>query len=433
MAENEQDSSTKEPYAYLLEQALKLLPAAAAALVLILSGAAGIYAPVTSAKQLTIIGSLVSTADHTEVRGRVVQDGDSVDKALVWVIVEYASGQRDSPPATQTDEKGGFSVGPVLKTLGSDTDKIVGARVFARKDKPASAWYRSGSALRGEEIVRAAGVVSQEAIELSPYKLLPLPATFLISAMLPFFGEATRWKHVFAVILAFLFTGLMIVYLSLGLKYVNTTGKADGIIALGFASVYQGTYVKDVQAEWLFSFTSPPPKPAAPVTVETKPASLSQPASQTLQAVPKERASTAPPSGDASTQPAATPTPKIQTDAVVVDHGFGAPLWVLLVSVLGAGVLTVGLIVGEITQIPNEPDEIRKHLQAIVQHQFFILFAPVGAIFVYQILVVGSAATSSFTVALAALGAGASLSALLTKAVTSAMALINGIKDPNVK
>jgi hypothetical protein len=87
----------------------------------------------------------------------------------------------------------------------------------------------------------------------------------------------------------------------------------------------------------------------------------------------------------------------------------------------------VGLIVGEIGGIPetSQPEEIRRRLKAIVQHQFYILFAPVGAIFVYQILVVGSAAAASLTVALAALGAGASLSALLDKAVTYATGLIS--------
>jgi len=94
-------------------------------------------------------------------------------------------------------------------------------------------------------------------------------------------------------------------------------------------------------------------------------------------------------------------------------------------------VLTVGLIVDEITKAgevsrmtpADQPAEIRKHVQAIVQHQFFILFAPVTAIFVYQTLVAGSAAASTFTVGLAALGAGPSLSALLTKAGAAATKL----------
>jgi hypothetical protein len=101
---------------------------------------------------------------------------------------------------------------------------------------------------------------------------------------------------------------------------------------------------------------------------------------------------------------------------------------VLLVSVIGAGVITVALIVEEITKMQgiitlgpdDRPGEIRKHAQVLIQHQFFILIAPLTAICVYQTMVVGSAASSTFTVGLAALGAGPSLSALLTKAGAAA-------------
>jgi len=428
MAALEAPPTTKAGLAWKLVR--QYLPRTFAALLLLGSALAGYFSPVTASTQLTVIGSLHSAGDHSEIKGRVVQDGDAVGKALVWVIVEYANGQRDSPPATQTDENGGFSVTPVPTTLGTDKNRIVEATIHARKEIPAPHFYRSATTLRGEDRVRAAGTVSQQTVELSPLKLLPLPAIFLISAMLPFIGDPTRLKHVFAIILAFFFTGLMIVYLSLGLKYVNTAGKTDGIIALGFASVYQGTYVKDVQPEWLFSLTAPPPKPSEQVLAETKPAADTAPVSAAPQAGAKPSAPTAPSSGG-STAPAqteSTPAPKIQTEAVPIDHGFGAPLWVLLVSVLGAGVLTMGLIVGEIGDLPDadEADKIRKRLQAIVQHQFYILFAPVGVIFVYQILVVGSAAASDLTVAIAALGAGASLSALVSKAVAYATQVIKG-------
>jgi hypothetical protein len=58
---------------------------------------------------------------------------------------------------------------------------------------------------------------------------------------------------------------------------------------------------------------------------------------------------------------------------------------VLLVSVIGAGVITVALIVEEITKMQgiitlgpdDRPGEIRKHAQVLIQHQFFILIAPV--------------------------------------------------------
>jgi len=400
----------------------QFLPAIIAGLVLAISGAAGIFAPVTSGNQLMVIGSLISSGDHWEIRGRVLLDGEAVDKVLVWGVVEYANGQHDSPPAIQTDEKGGFSISPVRSTLGTEKDTVVAAKISARKDVPGTAWYKSATVLRGEDLVRAPGTVSQEIVELSPYKLLPLPAIFLVSAMLPFFGRQTRGKYLLGIVLAFLFTGLMIAYLSLGLRYVNTAGKSTDILALGFASVYQGTYVKDVPPEWMFSLTTSPAKYVAPTPLQSNPAPNAAPTSAAPQgAAASPSGATAAASG-ASATTLQTLNTSAQSAPIQVDRGFGAPLWVLLVSVIGAGILTVGLVVNEIGDIPppDQPDKIRDHLQIIVRHQFYILFAPVGAIFVYQILVVGSAASSSFTVALAALGAGASLSGLLTKAVASA-------------
>jgi hypothetical protein len=231
----------------------------------------------------------------------------------------------------------------------------------------------------------------------------------------------------------------MIGFLGYFLKYVSTEGKSTELLQLGFASIYRGTYVKDVPVEWVFSFTSPPPQssepsPAAPPQSQGNPQSApaAQPAAQTsAQATPTNSSGAQTTSPAPSQYQATSPAPSPAEAAPIVDHGFGAPLWVLLVSVLGAGVVTIGLIVDEIanmntiTDLPpdKQPGEIRKHVQMIVQHQFFVLFAPVTAIFVYQALVVGSAATSSFMVGLTALGAGPSLSALLTKAGAAATKL----------
>ena len=102
-----------------------------------------------------------------------------------------------------------------------------------------------------------------------------------------------------------------------------------------------------------------------------------------------------------------------------VQIGFGAPLWVVLLAVIGAGLLTVSIIVKEIKDRPDykNQDQVRESDQVIVRHQFFILFAPLGAIFIYQALVIAEAATSPITVAIGVLGAGASLTVLMKKAV----------------
>jgi hypothetical protein len=122
--------------------------------------------------------------------------------------------------------------------------------------------------------------------------------------------------------------------------------------------------------------------------------------------------------------------------------GFGVPLWVLLIAVVGAGLLTVSIIVSEIKNRPKfylieealvkkrsmdaksaeakELTEFRSRLERIIRHQFNILFSPIGAIFVYQLLVIADAAVNSVTVALAAFGAGASLNLILDRAISYA-------------
>jgi len=181
--------------------------------------------------------------------------------------------------------------------------------------------------------------------------------------------------------LACVFTSTMILSLAMGLRRVNTPGRQAEVTAIPFGSIYQGRYSTGVSPEWLFSLTSPPQNVAGPA---------------------------------GTTQPQ-------------VDKGFGAPLWVLLMSVLGSGILTISLIVGEIGSWPGDDvAEIRRRIQKVVRHQFFIMFAPVGAMLVYQILVAAQAVTNSFTVAIAAFGSGIAVNSLLNEAIRRADNIIKG-------
>jgi hypothetical protein len=67
----------------------------------------------------------------------------------------------------------------------------------------------------------------------------------------------------------------------------------------------------------------------------------------------------------------------------------------------------------------NDAD-FRPRLQEVVLHQFYILFAPVGAVFVYQFLVIAGAASVETTVALAMLAAGVVLNTVLDRALHQA-------------
>jgi hypothetical protein len=99
-------------------------------------------------------------------------------------------------------------------------------------------------------------------------------------------------------------------------------------------------------------------------------------------------------------------------------EGFGAPLWVLLLAVLGSGLYTIKLIV-DFVEKQHARDEAAsaRTLKDTVQHQLFTLVAPLTAIFVYQGLVATKTASSVLPVALAALASGVTLNALLTKAI----------------
>ncbi len=390
---------------------------------------------------LTVVASVNQSAGNVGIAGRVLQDGAPIDKATVWTVVDFEKGQHASPAPAQTDGTGGFTIGPLTGVPGAVAD----ATIYARKVIPGH-WFKADETLRGQDLVQLAGETKPQPDEFVPLpllSLLPLAFVFAASFLLPFFFEQTMRKYRVGVVLAFAATLLMIVYISLGLQTVTKEGKSKEILQLGFASIYRSSYVKDVPLEWVFSFTAPPAKrPEAPA--QSPPANTT-PAPAPEQTPAKGNAPPQNPSGATASQPAivqqaATP---VQPAAPDVDHGFGAPLWVILVSVLGASVVTVGLIVGEITKIAEiaggdaktenspagngepavSPKVIREHIQTLVQHQFFILFAPITAIFVYQALVVGAAASSSLMVGLAALGAGPSLSALLTKAGAAATKL----------
>jgi hypothetical protein len=108
------------------------------------------------------------------------------------------------------------------------------------------------------------------------------------------------------------------------------------------------------------------------------------------------------------------------SDPVTAAKGFGAPLWVVLLSVLGSGIITIRIIVEGIKNRVNFNDrtEVRSRIQVVIVHQFFIFFSPVGAIFVYQILVAIGAASNQMTVAFVALASGVSLNLVLDKART---------------
>ena len=321
----------------------------------------------TSEKQLDIVAYLdpVPTNGDTtwDARGRILFRGCPVEDATVWIIIKDASGNRASPLSDSlSNSRGEFTIKSIPRVLGGNL--VTQATIYARIDTATDTTEEE--LLEGEEILSVAGVSTYRTVRLSVWALAFLPAIFFISMLIPFVRQKSEQaEYQFAIFLAFLFTTMMIVSISLGLSYVNSPGKDGQILSLGFATLFQGTYVEGVGPEWLFSLTAPPKQP-----------------------------------GELAT-------------------GFGAPLWVLLMAVIGAALLTVTIIVHEISDRAGA-DQYDQRIEKIVRHQFYILFSPLGAIFIYKALVIAQAAEQPLTVAIAALGAGATLNTLLQAGVEKA-------------
>jgi hypothetical protein len=167
-----------------------------------------------------------------------------------------------------------------------------------------------------------------------------------------------------------------------GLSQVHSQGQEREVMSLGYGFLFQGTYVAEATSAWIFSFTSP-----------------------------------------------AAPDPEASDTKVAT--GFGAPLWVILLSVIGSAIATVSLLVvgtkeplDYSAETGDALDKFRERIEQIVEHQFFILFAPLGAVFVYQMLVAAEAANKPITVAIAALGSGPVLNYLLAQAINKAKGII---------
>lgn len=352
------------------DRAAEIAGAFALPAILLGSFAISIFSGLVTPDALDVVASMEPADGGYQVVGRVLREGAPVPEASVVVVTSDGRGNRSAPPPVTTDSQGGFATDVMPSELGGKP--VADATVEARKTvRDADG---DDEELVGRHVLVLASPTDgfQQRVDLNPWVIAFLPGIFLVSFAIPLTpGEIGRLRHAFSLALAFLFTGSMVVVISLGLDYVSSDEHSGHVLSLGFATLFQGTYVPGEAPEWLFSLT----------------------------AAPREEAE--------------------------VVQGFGAPLWVLLVAVIGAALMTVSLIVGEISK-PPQPGETRARVESVVRHQFFVMFAPIGALFVYQILVAADAAREPLTVALAALGAGLALNELLNRAVTYAKSLIQG-------
>lgn len=319
----------------------------------------------------------IRTSDTWTIDGRVLYDGTPINGADVWVIASNNQGDRLAPDVATTSDGGRFLIENLRVRLGSSGRNQVSDAIVYAKVK-----IKSGDDLfeeRGQQHVKLSSIGQIRWIELPYSTLLSITLIFVTSIViaivqLPAGTFRLRLKYFGSVFLAFLFTFTMIGYISIGLQSVNASSSPGEVQALGFANIYYGSYVTDIEPEWLLSLTSPDFKIAGP-------------------------------GGELDS----------------TTRGFGAPLWTLLLAVIGAGAFTIFIIVRDIrTPLDfNNMEAVRGRIQQAVKHQFYILFAPIAAIIVYQVLVLAGAASQYVTVGLATLTAGVGLSTVLDKILRS--------------
>ena len=213
---------------------------------------------------------------------------------------------------------------------------------------------------------------------------------FLASVLIAFPARAVvkPLRYLSSILLAFIFTVGMLAVLAIGQSQLNNSNTDKQAESFGPLTVFQYSDTSAIENEWQWA-----------VSLSAGVMDQNSEISQDSIRVTYKRGET--------------------TISAGLTKGFWAPVWVLFLATLGAGLLTVSLIVKELSDRPKfkNQSEMRERLGQILQHQFFILFSPIGGIFVYQALISIGAAGKTMTVALAALGAGASLNFLLEKAV----------------
>jgi hypothetical protein len=363
---------------------------------------------VSGATKINVSG--VSTADAPRptwtVSGLVLSpDSEPLKGVQVWATGVDNDGRLVTSTTTRTGDNGEF----MIKEISDRPDET--SKGLSRM----SVW----AYLKDDQEKRTFHGQDELILDLSgPYRAIQLPATYLWALVALFFGSVllglTRFgrdrimaraiNYYALVATAMVLAFVMVITIGTWLQRVNEIVRDGNIGTLGYANIYQGRYAKDVEKEWLFSFTSPAVKQAS--TDETTPDTNA--------------------ANTAGTQP----SPGIPADEELT-KGFGAPLWVLLLAALGSCLFTISILVKQVEN-PVEFDDDTKlnaRKQEVLRHQFYVLFSPISAILVYQMMVAAGSAGSILTVAFGILAAGIAMNLLLDKAVTVVQGTLGGPKS----
>jgi hypothetical protein len=414
-----------------------LLPGAFA---LILLGS--LLAPFVGSKpRLEILAAVAPQGDDSVViTGRVLHDGRGFRGATVVAVANTRLGNEYSaegktqggPQATAASDPGAFELVLSRKVAPGPGPRPSFVRTITSVTIRAS---NDDNTLDGTDLLTVSRADQFHQIEFSLAAVAPITGLFVFGIFWAFRRPddfmQRRFQYYISVFSAVALTTAMIVLIAISLKNINTRGGELGggrrnvVLSMGFAHVFKGTYVRGVDPEWLFSFTTYRVKPQKVGDDDVDAATVVSPAAQAAPVAPSDGGtSPAVPAGKAVIvpKPASEPAEKAASTEEPTIQGLGAPLWVLLMSVLGAAVLTISMVVSWVRDPLDFSDEkgLRQRLENIVRHQFYVIFAPIGSVFVYQALIVSQAASQPLAVGIAAFGSGMALNRLLDVALDAA-------------
>jgi hypothetical protein len=360
--------------------------------------------------------------DDVKIAGRLLVDGDPFERTSAWAVLTYKSGNTFSIPKSELDSSGFFLLTTSERSLPSDPlDKItvyVNREVTEKdlgtfKTKIAklvgiqlNEYHLTGNTLLSKSVFL--GEEKEDGVLLihqNNYVVLFIALLFFISIAvgcmpLKTLNQAIAYYNL-SLAYSFVFIVFMIMSVIIGFQTLHKLAEDNSGFTLGFAHIYQGQFTADEKPDWLLTFTTPQTQKTA--------------------------------ADDAA---------QGEENEIAVNRGFGAPLWVIFLAVLGAGVFALLLIIKSIAEPPNtapidiDPKDtaleiLRKRISKfkertseVVKHQFYLLFSPISVIVVYQLLVLSGNGGEFVTVALIALGAGVISTPLLDRGVRMASALL---------
>jgi hypothetical protein len=202
-----------------------------------------------------------AVARSWRIEGRVLSDNRPVEGAIVWVVASDPSGNVHSPKSVRTTAEGEFEI-PTVNSTGD----VAELRVTAT---------RPGGTLRASDqgtTTLFAGGDRSRMLRLSQFDvswLIWVPVIcFLVSLIWVAVASTQKLTGRLSVYGPFAITLILIIaaiwLLVVSIMQFNTTVPNGEVRTLGFVNFYQGTYVREVQPEWLISFTSPPPDAILP-------------------------------------------------------------------------------------------------------------------------------------------------------------------------